>query len=577
MWSLLTLSILQMTSQTSSAGTLYPIAVSGQAVPDGNGVFGGQGVNVLGFTGPTLNNQGVVCFHANVTGSTGAHSAAGIFCGTPGITTQVARGGQFPGILAGGQFETTQRNSGAINDAGQVAFKTEVTPVMNDRTYAVFRKGGGRDSFALFARGADPAPGEGSYGDLIDSRFRPALSPVGHVAFFANLTGTSGGAADDTGIFRSNAAGDSVVRIVQEGDPVPGSSGTLTPDETMPAINASGEVAFKADVLGVSGGIKSAIVRGDGQTRTLIANVGTAIPGAGTIRDFGVGTDVSMNSSGNVAFWAELQLSGSSFPKAVLLGDSASNLAVVAKGGDRLANFPGDLLSVNRHVALNDAGQVAYLGSITADSGGAPWALFRGTTVVAYDGLALSGFGVSIVGMNNREFVINSSGKIAFTALISIPGSANGYGIYVWDGAGNYEEVTRYGASFLGSTISGLEFAGTSSSNVLQPGMNGFNDLGEVTFRYELADGREGIALWSSLPKPASVVGGQIQSVAGGFQVRFPGVPGWDYVIERDEDLVPPWTRLSPAFRANDAGWITLDDLGPGLPQKRFYRCAEAP
>ena len=104
--------------------------------------------------------------------------------------------------------------------------------------------------------------------------------------------------------------------------------------------------------------------------------------------------------------------------------------------------------------------------------------------------------------------------------------------------------------------------------------MNGLNNAGEVAFRFELADGREGIALWSSLPKSTSG-GGQIQPVAGGFQVRFPGIPGWDYVIERDEDLVPPWSPL-PARRANDVGWVTLDDLGSGLPSKRFYRCAEA-
>jgi hypothetical protein len=30
--------------------------------------------------------------------------------------------------------------------------------------------------------------------------------------------------------------------------------------------------------------------------------------------------------------------------------------------------------------------------------------------------------------------------------------------------------------------------------------MNGLNDAGEVAL--ELADGREGLALWSSLPKP---------------------------------------------------------------------------
>lgn len=574
---MLTLSILQMTSQTSSAGTLYPIAISGQPAPDGNGVFGGEGTGAGEFDPPVLNNRGVVCFSVNIRGSTGTYAASGVFCGVPGITTQVARGGQLPGVLAGGQFRIVDRNSGAINDAGQVAFKSGVTPVMGGNTDAVFRKGSGRDSFSLFARGGDPAPGEGNFGSILSSNWIPALSPAGHVAFFADLTGTNGGTADDTGIFRSNAAGDSVVQIVQEGDPVPGNSGTLTPNGTTPAVNASGEVAFKAGVLGVDGTSRHAIVRGDGQTRTLIANFGTAIPGLGTIRDLGGGT-VSMNSSGEVAFYAPTILSVSPFTPstAALIGDSEADLEIVAKAGDRLANFPGDLGRVDQHVMVNDAGQVAYLGSITADSGGALTALFRGKSVVAYNGLAPSGSGVSIIGMTNREFVINSAGKIAFSAQISIPGAANGFGIYVWDGAGNYEEVIRHGVPFLGSTVTGLNFAGTSG-NVLQPGMNGFNDLGEVTFRFELADGREGIALWSSLPKPASVVGGQIQSVAGGFQVRFPGVPGWDYVIERDEDLVPPWTRLSPAFRANDAGWITLDDLGPGLPQKRFYRCAEAP
>ena len=563
-----------MALQPSSAGTLYPIAVTGQAVPDGNGLFGGQG-NVLGFTGPTLNNRGVVCFHANVTGSTGAYSAAGIFCGTPGINTQVARGGQFPGILAGGQFEILQRNSGAINDSGQVAFKIGVTPpVMNFSTDAVFRKGGGRDSFSLFARRADPAPGEGTFDGLSDTRWRPVLGSAGHVAFQADLLGTDGGTSDNAGVFRSNAEGNVVVRVVQKGDIVSGGTQPIS-FFSQPVVNASGQVAVSAS-LG-RGDAYEAIVRGNGNELVTIARKGQAIPGLGTIDNLGL-QRASINDDGDVAFC--LSNTNTNTAKALAVWSDTGSLQILAVVGEAVPTMTNrNWFAIDSSPSINASGQTGYIGRIRSISNPGPIydVLFLDQTAVAVTGEPLPGGGGVFSSLTNMPFALNDSAQFAFRARITLDGfSGASYGIFFQDGAGGLFEVIRRGRSFLGSSITTVDFAGTADTEGLQPGMNGLNNAGEVAFRFELADGREGIALWSSLPKPTSGGSGQIHPVAGGFQVRFPGIPGWDYVIERDEDLVPPWSLL-PARRANDAGWITFDDLGPGLPEKRFYRCAEAP
>jgi hypothetical protein len=57
----------------------------------------------------------------------------------------------------------------------------------------------------------------------------------------------------------------------------------------------------------------------------------------------------------------------------------------------------------------------------------------------------------------------------------------------------------------------------------------------------------------------------------------FAGIAGWDCVMERDADLVPPWEDLPEPIRAGPDGWVTFDDLGPGVPARRFYRMREAP
>jgi hypothetical protein len=555
------------------AGTLHLIAVGGQPVPDGNGVFSSGGAN--DFRAPALNNRGVVTFYANVSGASG-NANSGVFCGVPGLVAQVARARQQMAVLGGAQILPPSDQSGAINDTGQVAFLSQVPPVGGFTAHAILRKGPTRDGFKMVARSYDPAPGEGSFRLGSVTHLRPVLGSSGHVAFYAELSGTDGGTADNVGIFRSGPLADSVVRIVQKGDPVPGGNGTLTPFIKTPAIHGGGAVAFVASIAGIAGSGPEAIVRGDGSSLTLIARTGTPVPGYDPIRHFWSTTQVPINDSGVVAFVAETTFGGS-FEHLLLKGDGSGILEVVSPPGLSIPGTGRKFGSPSYHACLNNAGQIGFVAESVTDAGhDNRQGLFRDQTLVALVGQAVPGGGGTFTSFNS-PFALNEAGQMAFKPQLSlngIPGTSNG--LYFWDGSGGLQEIVRQGSPFLGSTITGIDFAGTSVSEVLPSGMNGLNNAGEVAFEFALADGREGIALWSDLPKQ-STGAASIASVAGGFRVGFPGIAGWDYLIERDDDLLPPWGNPTGAIQADANGWVTFDDLGPGLPARRFYRCIEAP
>lgn len=547
------------------AGTLHLIAVDGQPALDGNGVFDGFLVP------PVLNNHGVVGFHATYGGYTGGFTYTGMHCGVPGQVVLVARGGQAVAALGeGGVIQDSDYQSGSINDAGKLAFKTRVSPVNGFAASAVFLKEPAPDAFTMLARTAGPAPGEGAF-TLSDYAWRPVLGAGGHVAFHAGLSGTDGGTADDSAIFVSDAAGTTVSRVVQKGEIVPGGTETMQWFSKVPAVNASGQVAF-ATRFGFSG--TDAIVRGQGGALSLIARTSTAPapPGESPIRDLTGTQQVMMNASGTVAFTAGTTLPSGSNVRLVIKAENSGNPEIVAASGMELSGS-GIVLgsSINPHPCINNAGQVAYEASLAGFSGKG---IVLDQTLIAKGGDPLPGGG-TIVFFAQYPFSLNQSGQVAFLVQVAVPGLGNGYGIYLHDGNG-LQLVARYGTSFLGSTITDVGFAGTSALGVLPPGMNGLNDAGEVAFRFTLADGRQGIALWSSLPK-AGGGSGRIERIAGGFRVKFPGIPGWSYQVERDEDLLPPWEVVPVPIQADPAGWVIFDDLGPGLPARRFYRCFEAP
>ena len=198
-WSALALSIPWMTLQTSSAGTLYPIAISGQPAPDGNGVFGGQGATVSGFAEPTLNNRGVVCFSVVLFGVCRRVPIAESSVECRGCDASRPWRAVSPGLLAGDQFSRVcSDDSGAINDAGQVAF-----PIESDSTRsgfhhrAVFRKDAGRDSFSFSPTRRTPRQARERLVDLDHQCGDRLLGSRAMSRFTPTSAGTNGGMTDD--------------------------------------------------------------------------------------------------------------------------------------------------------------------------------------------------------------------------------------------------------------------------------------------------------------------------------------------------------------------------------------------
>jgi hypothetical protein len=84
---------------------------------------------------------------------------------------------------------------------------------------------------------------------------------------------------------------------------------------------------------------------------------------------------------------------------------------------------------------------------------------------------------------------INNSGLVAFSATL------NGVrGIYTEVGP-QIARIIGVGDNLFGSTVTQIGF-----------GKDGLNELGQVGFFYQLANGRTGIALATPVPEPASIL-----------------------------------------------------------------------
>jgi hypothetical protein len=93
--------------------------------------------------------------------------------------------------------------------------------------------------------------------------------------------------------------------------------------------------------------------------------------------------------------------------------------------------------------------------------------------------------------------MINAAGQVAFMAFTTGTSGTpyNVRGIYLYDDDRGLISVAHEGDSMLGSTITLLEFSNGYFGSFRQ--QQGLNDRGQVTYRFRLADGRSGIALWS--------------------------------------------------------------------------------
>ncbi len=429
--------------------TVTQIAREGQVAPDGHGTF-----RLFLRLAPALNDAGEVAFYGvGIDTSGGSGGTVGIFRGSGTTLTQIARAGQTApdGNGSFSTFSVGPTSMPELNDAGQAAFVSRLTGTSGGVSGAIGIFRGDGTTLTQIARAGQAAPdGEGSFGGFFGDL---ELNDAGQAAFSGYLTGTSGGESDNTGIFRDDGA--TVTQIAREGQVAPDGNGSFSDfrgrlDSLRIRLNDSGQVAFLNRLTGTSGGSSDdlGIFRGDGATLTQIARTGQTAPdGNGSFSSLRA---LSLNNAGQAAFLSLLTgtSGGASDNEGVFRGDGASvtQIARVGQvapdGNGRFSSFGGIFTSIS---ALNDAGQVAFSGTLTGTSG---------------------------------------------------------RGIFLHDDTLGLLQVARMGDELLGSTITHLSFDPNSIS-LDDSERNGLNELGQVAYGFRLADGRRGIAIWT-IPEPAT-------------------------------------------------------------------------
>ena len=486
-----------------AVGTTTVVADTTTAAPDGNGSFSSFGFDVA------LNDAGQAAFRGGLTGTSGGfNDDSGIFRGDGTTLTQIARAGQAApdnnGSLS--NFSSTP----ALNDAGQAAFVGFLAGtsggLSDDR--GIFRGDGG--TLTQVARAGQAAPdNNGSFSDFDN----PALNDAGQAAFFGSLAGTTGGGSDNEGLFRGD--GTTLTQIVRRGQAAPDGNGSFSFFGS-PALNDAGQVAFNGSLTGTSGGFNddSGIFRGDGTTLTQVARAGQAAPdGNGSFSDF---FSPVLNDVGQAAFVGFLTGTSGGFSDDLgfFRGDGTTLTQIVRRGQaapDGNGSF-SDFFSP----ALNDAGQVAFNGELTGTGGGGSdnLGIFRGDgttlTQVARDGQAAPTSDGTLEGVLLNLFfapALNDLGQLAFLGDIDLQdggSTSDEFGLFFYDDLLGLTSVARTGDAFDGSTIIDLSFS--SGFNQQDEG-SGLNNLGQVAYSYTLADGREGVAVWA-VPEPVSAIGG---------------------------------------------------------------------
>jgi len=473
------------------------IVMTGDAAPGDNGVF-------EIFRDPALNDLGQAAFRADLTNTNdGPFDDTGIFYGDITMLTEVVREGV---AVPDGNGSFSSFGTPAINESSQTAFAASLDDTSggisdNSGTYR-----GDGVSLTQIARKGQAAPG-GNNG-VFDSQSTPAINDMGQTGFSAFVDlGDGGSTFDEDGIFYfADTLG--LMPVVRKDQSSPDGDGAFT-DFSGAAFNNAGQTAFAADLTSTAN--VEGIYRGDGNTLTQLARTGQTAPDGdgGNDGNFTFFNMPAINDAGQTAFSASLANTSDGFNNdlGIFLSDDALGLRQIVREGEMAPDGNGDFFSL-ADPALNDAGQVVFTASLKNTTGGATDSLgiFRDDAITDPTQVARAG---QMAPDGNGHFTsftnpaINNAGQVAFIAFLANTSGQPGddTGLYLFDDTFGLIQVARGGDDLLGSTIVGLGFVGSVGANGDE--RSGINETGQVAYRFTLADGREGIALFT-IPEPAS-------------------------------------------------------------------------
>lgn len=341
----------------SDGETNKTIAKAGQPPPDANG-------NFSTFHDPAALNSSDRVFLANLTGTLGGGSDdVGIYKVSGGVLTQLARTGQ-PATPESGTFQSLANAEVPVNRTGQTVFSGRTS----SNLVALFRSTGA--TLTRLAYYNEPSPdGNGTLGNLFVG---PALNNNGQVAFFSTIIFPT----NSSSLAFLLADGSSLKILTRSQRSSPDGNGvfSLFPNE-LTAVNDRGEIAFVANLTGTTGGTADnlGLYRTDGDTTVQLVRKGQFVPnGNGRFLDFGGQNYVAINNSGQVAFFANLTgTTGGSSDNAGIFLVTGTTVTQLARKGQSAPDSNGVYTAFGLgHPALNNKGQVAFNATLTSTSGG---------------------------------------------------------------------------------------------------------------------------------------------------------------------------------------------------------------
>jgi hypothetical protein len=379
--------VTKIISGTLIGGGIYRAPASSNAITEiarAGGTLPGQTYAIYGVNSfPSINDAGQVVFQA----STKTDNNYGWWRSEPGgglTRLAVTRSTADNDTFFRGFYGPSSVN---VNSVGEIAFQGNYSTAKT--TLGIYRSGGPGKVVRLVQAGEAAPDSSGTNGtfDELAGYYRQdcpfSLNDLGQVAFTATLTGTTGGTADNFGIWRSSGPG-TLTQVVRKGQAAPTASGeangtflnfSYTGNVTQqPALNNHGQVAFGASLAGTANGTEDdagVFVSPRHNVIVPIVREGDMAPdGTGIIS--WVSKNIAFNDSGNVAVLASISVASTGRDEnAIFLGMAGAPLRQLVRVGQgydgagiislSFLTSPGGFVIGS---GLNEFGQVAFVAAL---------------------------------------------------------------------------------------------------------------------------------------------------------------------------------------------------------------------
>ncbi|MEJ2086497.1 MAG: hypothetical protein P8Y44_12605, partial [Acidobacteriota bacterium] len=373
--------------------------------PDGNGAFGLPGccpdAPWREFSPPGLDDVGSVAFFGYLIGTAGGMGVddSGIFHSDGASLTRLLRLGQ-PDPVDGDTVDFLPPKFGS-HRVGQVGFIADVDVVSPDYERMYVAEGGIFDK--VFVSGGAPPDGDG---DIVGMT-RVRIAANGNIVFVGFVNNTANPLDEGGTLFFFDGV---MLQQIARVDQLAPFEIELLRFEYFPGLdsNNENEVAFSATLQHSTQPISTSVIyRWQGNGLSVAVHEGDPAPdGNGTFGDLAV--PVFLNDSGQIAFEAEIE--GSMLPPGLLsdvglfVVDPDGTIQTVVRSGQMLAGktvyFPRSLASTG----LVDPDPIDPFGD--AD------------------------FPLRVGGID----MINNSGQVASSAILSEDGIVSEWGLFLWNG-----------------------------------------------------------------------------------------------------------------------------------------------